>query len=108
MVRRNIHIAYSVTLSGGRNYHARAYMTEDGNPGLPHDHTFKTGAGVGNSAESADVACRAAIAALLESYPEAKGAPVFLYGRQSDAIVSAAPVVSYRGRNRGIGVAGAF
>lgn len=107
MVRRNIHIAYSVTLSGGRNYHARAYMTEDGNPGLPLDHTFTTGAGVGNSAESADSACRAAIAALLESYPESRGAPIFHYGRQSDTLISAAPFTRYHGRNRGIGIAGA-
>jgi hypothetical protein len=107
MVRRNIHVAYSVTFAGGRNYHACAYMTEDGNPGLPEHHTFKTGVSKGNSDESADKATRAAVAALLDSYPEAKGAPVFSYGRQSEAIVSAAPVISYHGRNWGIGVAGA-
>jgi hypothetical protein len=105
MVRRNIHLAYSLTLTGGRNYHARAYMTEDGNPGLPDNHTFRTGAGIGNSAESSDAACRAALAALLESYPEARGAPIFSYGRQSDVFIRAAPIVAYRGRNHGIGIA---
>ena len=104
-LKQAIHVAYSVSNKNGRLYHARAYCEEHGFPGLPGNHVFKTCGYVGNDSDSADAACRAAIAALVEDRPEFKSVHVFQFGRQSDAIVSAAPVIGFHGRNACIGVA---
>jgi len=104
-LRQAIHIAYSVASKYGQNYHARAYCEEHGFPGLPDDHVFKSCAYIGNDSDSADKACRAALAALLKDRPEFKGVPVYSFGRQASAIVSAAPHVTFRGRNACIGIA---
>lgn len=108
MVRRNVHVAYSLSLKGGRVYHARAYMSEDGNPGLPKDYTFRSTTFSANDEKSADKACRWAVARLLREYPEAQDSPVFKYGRLSEELVQAACVLGYSGKGYGVGVASAY
>lgn len=108
MVRRNVHVAYSLSLKGGLLYHARAYMSEDGNPGLPKDYTFRSATFSANDERSADAACRWAVARLLRDYPEAADSPVFKYGRLSEELVQAACVLGYSGKGYGVGVASAY
>ena len=103
--RQAIHLAYSVASKYGQNYHARAYCEEHGFPGSPAGHVFKSRAYIANDSDSADTACHAALAALLADRPEFKGVPVYSFGRQAAAIVSAAPHVTFRGRNACIGIA---
>ena len=104
-VIRVVCVAYSTSLRHGRNHHARAFGEETGNPGLPADYTFRTGAGVANDEKSASRACRYAVARFLRDNPEYCDAPIFSFGRVSDEVLSASAVRGLRGRNRCSGVA---
>jgi hypothetical protein len=106
--RRAIHIAYSVSRKHGLNYHARAYCEEYGFPGLPENHCFKSGAGIGNDSRSSATACKAAVAMLLRDRPDLTDCEVFEHGRKADCVVTAAPVISFPGRNWGMGIARAY
>lgn len=100
-----IHVAYCVTFRGGRNYHARAYASESGFPGLPDGRTLRTGNAVANDPDSAGRACREAVARLLTDDPEAQMAPVFFHSRIDADSIDAAPVVEFPKRNFCVGVA---
>ena len=104
-LKQAIHVAYSVSNKNGRLYHARAYCEEHGFPSLPANHVFKSCGYVGNDTDSADKACRAALAALLAGRPEFKAVQVFQFGRQADITLRAAPHISYHGKNYCVGVA---
>ena len=106
--RRAIHLAYSVSRKHGLNYHARAYGEEYGFPGLPYGYTYKSSAGIGNDSDSSLAARRAAVATLLRERPDLADCPVFDFGRKSDATVSAAPVISFRGSNWYAGIASEY
>ncbi len=100
-----VHVAFCVTYKGGRNYHARAYVSESGFPGLPDDKTLKTGNAVANDPDSADRACRLAVSRLLDDDPNAKLAAVFCHSRIDVDSIDAAPIVDFPKKNFCVGVA---
>lgn len=106
--RRAIHIAYSVCRKHGLNYHARAYCEEYGFPGLPENHSFRSGAGLGNDSMSSIAACKAAVGMLLHDRPDLADCEVFEHGRKADSVISAAPVLPYIGRNWCMGLAAEY
>lgn len=107
-IRRSVFVAYSLSLKHGQIYHARAFGEETGNPGLPKDHTFRVGRGVANDENSADSACRYAVARFLRDNPEYAEAQVFSFGRVSDEILTASAAIGLHGRNWCRGVASEF
>ncbi len=106
--RNAIRVAYSLSLKNVKNYHARAYVESWGFPGLPENHVFRSGHGVGNSDCSANAACLEAIKRLIADYPEFAECEVFYFGRQSETILSGIPVIGLHGKNHSIGIASAI